>query len=164
MMVVTKDALDRIKQTQRMDAAAAAAVETDVTALLQGKSYEHLAQLQRQIQAKLGSGEPVDTDYWEGLLKKLLVFKAKVSFRDYRKTGVDVNNVARPSSALCTKLWSATVSNSFENGNETRLSRPRRSCWRESRSQLNGGRLASSLQMSLQKKKLRNKSNRMTVR
>lgn len=79
MMVVTKDALDRIKQQQRMGAAAAAAVEADVTALLQGKSYEHLAQLQRQIQAKLGSGEPVDTDYWEGLLKKLLVFKAKVS-------------------------------------------------------------------------------------
>ncbi|PIL37198.1 hypothetical protein GSI_00891 [Ganoderma sinense ZZ0214-1] len=81
MMVVTKDALDRIKQQQRMGAAAAAAVETDVMALLQGKSYEHLAQLQRQIQTKLGSGEPVDTDYWEGLLNKLLVFKAKAKLR-----------------------------------------------------------------------------------
>ena len=102
-MVVTKDALDRIKQQQRMGAAAAAAVEADVTALLQGKSYEHLAQLQRQIQAKLASGEPVDTDYWEGLLKKLLVFKAKVGNRSYG-TCADVQRILRPSSVLCTKL------------------------------------------------------------
>ena len=78
MMVVTKDALERIKATQRMGAAAAAAVEADITALLQGKSYEHLVQLQKQIQAKLSSGEPIDVEYWEGLLKKLLVWKAKV--------------------------------------------------------------------------------------
>lgn len=81
MMVITKDAVERIKQAQRMGAAAAAAVEADITALLQGKSYEHLVQLQKQIQAKLASGEPIDTDYWEGLLKKLLVFKAKVHLR-----------------------------------------------------------------------------------
>lgn len=31
-----------------------------------------------QIQGKLGSGEPIDVDYWEGLLKKLIVWKAKV--------------------------------------------------------------------------------------
>ena len=78
MMVVTKDALDRIKASQRLGAEAAAAVEADITALLQGKSYEHLVQLQRQIQAKLSSGEPIDVEYWEGLLKKLLVWKAKV--------------------------------------------------------------------------------------
>lgn len=57
---------------------AAAAVEADINVLLSGKSYEHLAALQKQIQSKLASGEPVDTDYWEGLLKKLLVWKAKV--------------------------------------------------------------------------------------
>ena len=78
MMVITKDALERIKATRRMGAAAAAAVEADITALLQGKSYEHLVQLQKQIQAKLASGEPIDTDYWENLLQKLLVWKAKV--------------------------------------------------------------------------------------
>lgn len=75
MMVVCKDRLDKIKGTVT---AAAAAVESDITALLAGKSYEHLAVLQKQIQAKLTSGEPVDTDYWEALLKKLIVWKAKV--------------------------------------------------------------------------------------
>jgi Conserved mid region of cactin len=82
MMVVCKDRLDRIKADQRIGREAAAAVEADVTALLQGKSYDHLLALQRQIQSKLTSGEPVDTDYWEGLLKKLLVWKSKVSHVD----------------------------------------------------------------------------------
>ncbi|KIL00023.1 hypothetical protein PAXRUDRAFT_822125 [Paxillus rubicundulus Ve08.2h10] len=81
MMVVCKDRLDRIKASERMGKEAAAAVEADITALLSGKSYEHLAVLQKQIQAKLASGEPVDTDYWEGLLKKLLVWKAKAKLK-----------------------------------------------------------------------------------
>ena len=78
MMVVCKDQLDRIKVNERMGVSAAAAVEADITALLSGKSYDHLVALQKQIQGKLTSGEPVDVDYWEGLLKKLLVWKAKV--------------------------------------------------------------------------------------
>lgn len=78
MMVVVKDQLDRIKANERMGVEAAAAVEADINALLQGKPYDYLVALQKQIQAKLGSGEPIDTDYWENLLKKLLVWKAKV--------------------------------------------------------------------------------------
>ena len=78
-MVVCKDQLDQIKESERLGAKTAAAVEADITSLLSGKSYEHLSVLQKQIQAKLGSGEPVDIDYWEGLLKKLLVWKAKAS-------------------------------------------------------------------------------------
>lgn len=77
-MVICKDRLERIKISQRMGVEAAAAVEADISALLAGKSYEQLGSLQRQIQAKLTSGEPVDVDYWEGLLKKLLVWKSKV--------------------------------------------------------------------------------------
>jgi hypothetical protein len=78
MMVICKDRLDSITSDQRLGREAAAAVEADITALLQGKSYDHLLALQRQIQAKLSGGGPVDVDYWEGLLKKLLVWKSKV--------------------------------------------------------------------------------------
>ncbi|KAH8094799.1 mid region of cactin-domain-containing protein [Cristinia sonorae] len=81
MMVVVKDALDRIKMNQQMGVEAAAAVEADVNNLLRGKTYDHLVALQRQIQAKLGSGEPIDVDYWEGLLKKLIVWKAKAKLK-----------------------------------------------------------------------------------
>lgn len=55
-MVVVKDALDRVKMNAQMGVEAAAAVEADVNHLLQGKSHDHLVALQRQIQAKLGSG------------------------------------------------------------------------------------------------------------
>jgi hypothetical protein len=79
MMVVCKDRLDRIESNERIGLAATAAVEADIAALLSGKTYEDLSALQRRIQEKLTSGEPVDTDYWEGLLKKLLVWKAKVT-------------------------------------------------------------------------------------
>ncbi|KAH7930024.1 hypothetical protein BV22DRAFT_1102007 [Leucogyrophana mollusca] len=88
MMVVCKDRLDRIKTTERMGVEAAAAVESEITALLSGKSYDHLATLQRQIQAKLTSGEPVDVDYWEGLLKKLLVWKAKAKLKSLHEVVV----------------------------------------------------------------------------
>ncbi|KAI0265113.1 mid region of cactin-domain-containing protein [Gloeopeniophorella convolvens] len=88
MMVVCKDRLDRIKADQRLGREAAAAVEVDITALLQGKSYDHLLALQRQIQAKLSSGEPIDTDYWEGLLKKLLVWKSKAKLKSLHEVVV----------------------------------------------------------------------------
>ncbi|OBZ76644.1 Phenylalanine--tRNA ligase beta subunit [Grifola frondosa] len=88
MMVICKDQLDRIKATQRMGAEAAAAVEADITALLQGKSYDHLVALQKQVQAKLSSGEPIDVDYWEGLLKKLLVWKAKAKLKSLHEVVV----------------------------------------------------------------------------
>ncbi|KAJ2933671.1 hypothetical protein H1R20_g3402, partial [Candolleomyces eurysporus] len=81
MMVVCKDHLDRIKEGERMGLQAAAAVEEDISRLLNGKSYDELVSLQRRVQEKLGSGEPIDTDYWESLLKKLLVWKAKAKLR-----------------------------------------------------------------------------------
>ena len=79
MMVVCKDWLERLRASREKGRDVTAAVEKDVTAILDGKSPEQLSQLQRQIQAKLTSGEPVDVDYWEGLLRHLLVWKAKVS-------------------------------------------------------------------------------------
>lgn len=80
MMVVCKDRLERLRTNDRMDSEALKAhnaVEAELSALLSGKSYEQLVLLQKQVQAKLVSGEPVDIDYWEGLLKSLVVWKAK---------------------------------------------------------------------------------------
>ncbi|KAF8165025.1 mid region of cactin-domain-containing protein [Crassisporium funariophilum] len=88
MMVVCKDRLDRIQTNERMGVEAAAAVEADISALLAGKAYDDLVALQRRIQEKLTSGEPVDTDYWEGLLKKLLVWKAKAKLKNLHEVVV----------------------------------------------------------------------------
>ncbi|KIL68288.1 hypothetical protein M378DRAFT_185301 [Amanita muscaria Koide BX008] len=81
MMVVCKERLERIRSNERMGIETAAAVEADITALLSGKTYDELSSLQRKVQEKLNSGEPVDTDYWENLLKKLLVWKAKAKLK-----------------------------------------------------------------------------------
>ena len=78
MMVVCKDRLDSINTRERLGIEAAGSVEADITNLLSGKSYGHLVALQKQVQTKLASREPLDVEYWEGLLKKLLVYKAQV--------------------------------------------------------------------------------------
>lgn len=82
MMVITKDRLDTLQST-KMDQRAAAAVESDIASLLSGKTLEQLSSLQRQVQTKLNSSsdEPIDTDYWEALLKKILVWKAREKLR-----------------------------------------------------------------------------------
>lgn len=85
MMVVCKDRVDKIKS---MGTEVTTVVEADINALLAGKSYEHLAALQKQIQAKLTSGEPVDTDYWEALLKRLIVWKAKAKLKSLHEVVV----------------------------------------------------------------------------
>lgn len=81
MMVVCKARLDDLRR-QASDARrgipADKSVESSITALLADKTYDQLSELQRSIQAKLASGDPVDIDYWEGLLRNLLVWKAKV--------------------------------------------------------------------------------------
>lgn len=126
MMVVCKDRLDRIKASQCVGEAAVA-VEADITALLSGKSYEHLAVLQKQIQAKLASGEPVDTDYWEGLLKKLLVWKAKVVLGP--NVGSIIYMASRLSSRACMKLLFAIDWSSSGNTNEMKRCEHRRNYW-----------------------------------
>lgn len=81
MMVVCKARLDELRQKAadgRRGAASNREVESSITSLLSDKTYEQLVELQRSIQAKLSSGDPIDTDYWEGLLRSLLVWKAKV--------------------------------------------------------------------------------------
>ncbi|EJU06447.1 hypothetical protein DACRYDRAFT_61177 [Dacryopinax primogenitus] len=82
LVVICKDQLGRMQRGRDPNRAVGKIVESDIAALLSGKSYEQLTQLQRQIQSKLSSGEPIDTDYWEGLLESLLVWKAKAKLRD----------------------------------------------------------------------------------
>ncbi|EUC66331.1 cactin, partial [Rhizoctonia solani AG-3 Rhs1AP] len=85
MMVVCKDRLDQLHSNTIGNNNS---VESDISALLSGKTPDQLSQLQRQIQGKLSSGEPIDVDYWEGLLKSLLVWKAKAKLKTLHETVV----------------------------------------------------------------------------
>ncbi|KAI0474107.1 mid region of cactin-domain-containing protein [Xylariaceae sp. FL0804] len=60
---------------------AVGSVAPDVDKILGPKSLEQLEKLEDQIRAKLRSNDVMDTDYWEQLLKSLLVYKAKAKLK-----------------------------------------------------------------------------------
>jgi len=49
--------------------------------LLGSKSIAELEKLEKQIDTKLSSNEPIDTDYWAHLLSSLLIYKARAKLR-----------------------------------------------------------------------------------
>ena len=68
---------------------AVSSVSSDIDCLLRPKSLEELEALEAQINRKLDSNEPVDTDYWEQLLSNLLVWKAKAKLRRVYQSVLD---------------------------------------------------------------------------
>lgn len=88
MIVVCAAALETLRSERTMGRAAFLeqnraneAVKNDITNLLRGKSLDELRQLQDSVRAKLSSGDPIDVEYWEGLLKELAVWMAKAKLK-----------------------------------------------------------------------------------
>jgi len=63
------------------EARAVSIVAEDIDKIMAPKSLDQLEALEKQIRAKLQSDEPIDTDYWEQLLKILRVWKARASLQ-----------------------------------------------------------------------------------
>lgn len=57
-------------------------VRLEMNTMLSTKTYPQLIALQEQITNKLRSGEPIDVEYWEQLLKCIIVWRAKAKLRD----------------------------------------------------------------------------------
>ena len=68
---------------------AVSSVAGDVDKLLGPKTYEQLEALEKQIRAKLRSNEPIDVDYWEQLLRSLLIWKAKAKLKKVYQSVLD---------------------------------------------------------------------------
>ncbi|KAJ5095785.1 hypothetical protein NUU61_005141 [Penicillium alfredii] len=64
-------------------------VAADINRLLRPKSYEQLQTLEGQVRRKLNSNEPIDTDYWEELLRSLTVWKARARLRNVYQAVID---------------------------------------------------------------------------
>lgn len=81
-----KDALDRARVRGEEPPAELLAeerglhssIEADVKNLLQGKTYSELEVLQSQIESQMSSGTAKVVEYWEAVLKRLHIYKAKV--------------------------------------------------------------------------------------
>lgn len=82
---------DRRQQSQGAQPAArgVGSVASDLDKLLGPKTLEDLEKLERQIKTKLASNEPIDTDYWEHLLKSLLSYKARARLRKVSQSVLD---------------------------------------------------------------------------
>ncbi|KAF9298011.1 hypothetical protein BGZ74_009551 [Mortierella antarctica] len=77
MLIVCEDKLSELDRTRNEQSVVAPHIAQDIANKLAGKSYEQLVLLQGQIQRKLAEGGAIDVDYWEALLKTLIVWKAK---------------------------------------------------------------------------------------
>ena len=55
-----------------------ASIEGDVKDLLEGKNSTELEEMQSQIESQMRSGTAKVVEYWEAILKRLHIYKAKV--------------------------------------------------------------------------------------
>nr|GMD33377.1 cactin [Ipomoea batatas] len=85
-----RDAMDRARvrgehlppELQAEERGLHSSIETDVKLLLQGKSYGELEALQSQIESQMQSGTAKVVEYWEAVLKRLQIFKAKACLKE----------------------------------------------------------------------------------
>ncbi|GAA0159776.1 scaffold/adaptor protein [Lithospermum erythrorhizon] len=85
-----RDALDRARvRGERLppellveDRGLHPSVEADVKNLLQGKTYAELEKFQTQIESEMRSGTAKVVEYWEAVLKRLHIFKAKACLKE----------------------------------------------------------------------------------
>ncbi|GES66126.1 putative cactin [Aspergillus terreus] len=68
---------------------ALSSVAADINKLLSPKTYEQLQTLEVQVRKKLDSNEPIDTDYWEELLRSLTVWKARAKLKKVYQAVID---------------------------------------------------------------------------
>ncbi|KAG9241570.1 mid region of cactin-domain-containing protein [Calycina marina] len=88
METICKDRREKLKPIGH-DGRAVNSVASDVDKLLGPKTSEQLEALEKQIKAKLRSDEPIDVDYWEQLLRSLLVWKAKAKLKKVYQSVLD---------------------------------------------------------------------------
>ncbi|CAH9139210.1 unnamed protein product [Cuscuta epithymum] len=85
-----KDAMDRARlrgehlppELRAEERGLHSSIEADVKLILQGKSYEELEALQSQIESQMRSGTAKVVEYWEAVLKRLQIFKAKSCLKE----------------------------------------------------------------------------------
>ncbi|KAH8679980.1 mid region of cactin-domain-containing protein [Tricladium varicosporioides] len=88
MQIICNDRRQKLKPLGP-EGRAVGSVASDVDKLLGPKTYEQLEALEKQIRSKLQSNEPIDVDYWEQLLRSLLIWKAKAKLKKVYQSVVD---------------------------------------------------------------------------
>ncbi|WFD33673.1 hypothetical protein MCUN1_000486 [Malassezia cuniculi] len=58
-----------------------ASISSEIDAMFAHKSPKELSDLDRSIRAKLNSGEPLDVEYWEAVLRRIVMWKSRGTLR-----------------------------------------------------------------------------------
>ncbi|RUS21909.1 mid region of cactin-domain-containing protein [Endogone sp. FLAS-F59071] len=86
MIIVADDRLGQMRSDVARvgDGGVSEPVNEDIVRLLSGKTYNQLKLLEEQIRHKLSneSGGPIDVEYWEHLLKAMVVYQARANLAD----------------------------------------------------------------------------------
>lgn len=88
MMTVCDDAYTERKQEEERNGAYGqqqglhSSIDGDIQKVLRGKTGQQLEDMEKSIESKINSGDSVDVEYWETLLSKLKVQKAKAKLRE----------------------------------------------------------------------------------
>ncbi|XP_020096133.1 cactin [Ananas comosus] len=85
-----KDALDRARvrgeepppEVLAEERGLHSSIETDVKNLLEGRTFKELETMQRQIESQMRSGTAKVVEYWEAILKRLHIYKAKACLKE----------------------------------------------------------------------------------
>ncbi|THC92612.1 hypothetical protein EYZ11_007914 [Aspergillus tanneri] len=77
------------QRTAAPEGRALSSVATDINKVLSPKTYEELQTVEVQVRRKLNSNEPIDTDYWEELLRSLTVWKARAKLKNVYQAVID---------------------------------------------------------------------------
>lgn len=77
------------QKTTAPEGRAISSVAADINRLLSPKTYEQLQALEVSVKRKLDSNEPIDTDYWEELLRSLSVWKARAKLKNVYQAVID---------------------------------------------------------------------------
>ncbi|KAJ3237513.1 hypothetical protein HDU81_009325 [Chytriomyces hyalinus] len=66
-------------------------VKEDITNMLNNKTYSQLQTIQKQVEQRLsGESGPVDVEFWEAVMKALIVWKAKARLKDMHEKMLQV--------------------------------------------------------------------------
>ncbi|KUJ24530.1 uncharacterized protein LY89DRAFT_727554 [Mollisia scopiformis] len=88
MQIICNDRRQKLKP-MGPEGRAVNSVSADIDKLLGPKTYEQLEALEKSIRAKLRSNENIDFDYWEQLLRSLLIWKAKAKLKKVYQSVLD---------------------------------------------------------------------------
>ncbi|XP_027073285.1 splicing factor Cactin-like [Coffea arabica] len=79
VLVVCEDALDHARVCG--ERGIHRSIEADVERFLEGKSYNQLEDIESHIESNMRSGNAQEVEFWEAVLKRLCVFKAKARLK-----------------------------------------------------------------------------------